>query len=109
MSQKSGVARSPGDQGFTEKQGQYLAFIYTYSHMFRRAPAEKTCSTISASAHPRFTRWSSHSNAKALFAVNPAWPEASKSSLPQKNCQSSNGSKSTRQNLCDEVLGRRPL
>jgi DNA-binding MarR family transcriptional regulator len=41
MSQKSGVARSPGDQGFTEKQGQYLAFIYTYSQMFRRAPAEK--------------------------------------------------------------------
>ncbi len=26
--------------GFTEKQGQYLAFIYTYSHMFRRPPAE---------------------------------------------------------------------
>ncbi|MGA7754630.1 MAG: hypothetical protein WCB05_17485, partial [Candidatus Sulfotelmatobacter sp.] len=25
---------------FTEKQGQYLAFIYTYSHMFRRPPAE---------------------------------------------------------------------
>jgi Mn-dependent DtxR family transcriptional regulator len=34
MSQKSGAAR------FTEKQGQYLAFIYTYSHMFRRPPAE---------------------------------------------------------------------
>ena len=34
MSQKSGGAR------FTEKQGQYLAFIYTYSHMFHRPPAE---------------------------------------------------------------------
>ncbi len=34
MSQKSGAAR------FTEKQGHYLAFIYTYSHMFRRPPAE---------------------------------------------------------------------
>ena len=34
MSQKSGDAR------FTEKQGHYLAFIYTYSHMFRRSPAE---------------------------------------------------------------------
>jgi DNA-binding MarR family transcriptional regulator len=34
MSQKSGAAR------FTEKQGQYLAFIYTYSHIFRRPPAE---------------------------------------------------------------------
>lgn len=34
MSQKSGAA------SFTEKQGHYLAFIYTYSHMFRRSPAE---------------------------------------------------------------------
>jgi DNA-binding MarR family transcriptional regulator len=34
MSQKSGAAR------FTEKQGHYLAFIYTYSHMFGRPPAE---------------------------------------------------------------------
>jgi hypothetical protein len=40
MSQKSGAAHRPADQGFTEKQGQYLAFIYTYSHMFRRPPAE---------------------------------------------------------------------
>lgn len=34
MSQNSGAA------SFTEKQGHYLAFIYTYSHMFRRSPAE---------------------------------------------------------------------
>ena len=40
MSQKSGAARRPGAQGFTETQGQYLAFIYAYSRMFRRAPAE---------------------------------------------------------------------
>jgi hypothetical protein len=33
MSQKSGAR-------FTEKQGHYLAFIYTYSHMFGRPPAE---------------------------------------------------------------------
>jgi SOS-response transcriptional repressor LexA len=40
MNQKSGAARSPSVQDFTEKQGQYLAFIYTYAHMFRRPPAE---------------------------------------------------------------------
>ena len=40
MNQKSGAARSLGVKGFTDKQGQYLAFIYTYSHMFRRPPAE---------------------------------------------------------------------
>ena len=40
MNRKSGAARSLSAQGFTEKQGQYLAFIYTYSHMFRRPPAD---------------------------------------------------------------------
>jgi DNA-binding MarR family transcriptional regulator len=40
MSQKSGAQRRPDWKGFTDKQGQYLAFIYTYSHMFRRPPAE---------------------------------------------------------------------
>jgi hypothetical protein len=40
MNQKSGAARSSSVQSFTEKQGQYLAFIYTYAHMFRRPPAE---------------------------------------------------------------------
>jgi DNA-binding MarR family transcriptional regulator len=33
MSQKSGTR-------FTERQGHYLAFIYTYSRMFGRPPAE---------------------------------------------------------------------
>jgi DNA-binding MarR family transcriptional regulator len=40
MNQKSGAAPSLSAHSFTEKQGQYLAFIYTYSHMFRRPPAE---------------------------------------------------------------------
>jgi len=40
MNQKSGAARSHSAQAFTEKQGQYLAFIYTYAHMFGRPPAE---------------------------------------------------------------------
>jgi Mn-dependent DtxR family transcriptional regulator len=40
MSQKSGAASRLGAQGFTETQGQYLAFIYAYSRIFRRAPAE---------------------------------------------------------------------
>ncbi len=40
MNQKSGAARHLSGQSFTETQGQYLAFIYAYSRMFRRAPAE---------------------------------------------------------------------
>jgi DNA-binding MarR family transcriptional regulator len=40
MNQKSGAARRPAGQGFSEKQGQYLAFIYAYSRIFKRPPAE---------------------------------------------------------------------
>jgi DNA-binding MarR family transcriptional regulator len=40
MNQKSGAACRPNGPGFTEKQGQYLAFIYAYSRIFRRPPAE---------------------------------------------------------------------
>jgi DNA-binding MarR family transcriptional regulator len=40
MNQKSGAVRSPSAHAFTEKQGQYLAFIYTYARIFRRPPAE---------------------------------------------------------------------
>src|ERR1700750_3198757 len=40
MNQKSGAARSLSAHSFTEKQGQYLAFIYSYPHMSRRPPAE---------------------------------------------------------------------
>ncbi len=40
MSQKSGTVRGTGRHRFTEKQGQYLDFIYVYSPMFREAPAE---------------------------------------------------------------------
>jgi Mn-dependent DtxR family transcriptional regulator len=40
MNQKLGSTRRAGDQSFTEKQDQYLAFIYAYSRMFRRPPAE---------------------------------------------------------------------
>ena len=39
MNQKLGTARRPSGQSFTEKQGQYLAFIYAYSRMFRGSPA----------------------------------------------------------------------
>ncbi len=40
MSHKSGTARRTGPHRFTEKQGQYLAFIYVYARMFHQAPAE---------------------------------------------------------------------
>src|SRR5260221_12744442 len=40
MSQKSGSAHSTGPQPFTDKQGQYLAFIHAYTLVLGRPPAE---------------------------------------------------------------------
>ncbi len=40
MSQKSGTARPSGSHRFTQKQGQYLAFIYVYARLFHQSPAE---------------------------------------------------------------------
>jgi len=40
MNQKSGAARSLSGQSFTEKQGQYLTYIYAYTRLHRRPPAE---------------------------------------------------------------------
>ena len=40
MSQKSGTALPSASHRFTQKQGQYLAFICVYKRMFGQAPAE---------------------------------------------------------------------
>jgi DNA-binding MarR family transcriptional regulator len=40
MSQKSGSVRSTGPHRFTDKQGQYLAFIHAYTLVLGRPPAE---------------------------------------------------------------------
>ena len=40
MSQKSGTAQPSGSHRFSQKQGQYLAFIYVYAHIFHQPPAE---------------------------------------------------------------------
>ena len=40
MNQNSGGAPALGAQKFSDRQGQYLAFIHAYSRIFRRPPAE---------------------------------------------------------------------
>src|SRR6201987_6043277 len=40
MSPKSGTARRSGPHRFTQKQGQYLAFIHAYTLVLGRPPAE---------------------------------------------------------------------
>ncbi|MBB5577188.1 hypothetical protein GGD50_005839 [Rhizobium paranaense] len=41
---------------FTAKQGQYLAFIWAYSKINGRAPAEADFQRYFKSPHPQFTR-----------------------------------------------------
>ena len=40
MNQSPEPCHLPHDTGFTEKQGQYLAFIYAYTRINKIAPAE---------------------------------------------------------------------
>lgn len=40
MNPNPGGAPALGAQKFSDKQGQYLAFIHAYSRIFRRPPAE---------------------------------------------------------------------
>ncbi len=41
---------------FTEKQGQYLAFIWAYTRIIGRPPPRRTCNDTSASHPPPSTR-----------------------------------------------------
>jgi DNA-binding MarR family transcriptional regulator len=40
MNQPADACHAPCEPGFTAKQGQYLAFIYAYTRINRRPPAE---------------------------------------------------------------------
>ena len=57
-------------KSFTPKQGQYLAFIYAYTRLHRRPPAEADMQQYSGSAHLQFTRWCSRSNGQGSFGGN---------------------------------------
>jgi hypothetical protein len=48
--------RSQPQRSQLHRKARPVAFIYTYSHMFRRPPAETTCSATFKSVRPRFTR-----------------------------------------------------
>src|SRR5580693_6142368 len=73
----AGVSRPA--KTFTSKQGQYLAFIHLYTRLHRRPPA-------SALAHPRFTKWCSHSNAGDSSEDSQEQPAASNCSLIPNCC-----------------------
>ncbi|MHC2618115.1 DNA-binding MarR family transcriptional regulator [Bradyrhizobium huanghuaihaiense] len=77
MSQKSGAR-------FTEKQGHYLAFIYTYSHMFGRPPAETDMQRHFGVSPPSVHQMIVTLERNGLIRRQAAAPpEASKSSYPE--------------------------
>jgi DNA-binding MarR family transcriptional regulator len=92
MNRKSGAARSPSAHRFTENQGQYLAFIYTYSHMFRQPPAEtdmqRHFEVSPPSVHQMIVTLERNGLIRRQPGVNPASPEASKSSLLRRTSPS---------------------
>jgi len=88
MNQKSGAARRSSGQGFTEKQGQYLAFIHAYSRMFRRPPAEADMQRHFRVSPPSVHQMVLTIERAGFIDANPASPEASSYLLPRKICPS---------------------
>jgi hypothetical protein len=56
------VSRPPKIPTFTPKQGQYLAFIYAYTRVLGRPPAEADLQRHFGVTHLLSTRWCSLSN-----------------------------------------------
>src|ERR1700716_1784108 len=83
---------------------QYLAFIYAYSRMFRRPPAEADMQRHFRVSPPSVHQMVLTIERAGLSDANPASPEASSYLLPRKICPSQNDRKSTSQDLCAEVL-----
>src|SRR6266540_491275 len=101
MNQKSGAARSLGDQNFTEKQGQYLAYIHAYTRLHRRPPAEADMQQYFRVSPPSVHQMVLTLERAGFIRGSPA---PSKCSLIRITCQSYFDPRSTCQNHCAEVL-----
>ena len=100
------MSRRSSRQPFTEKQGEYLAFIYVYSHMFQRSPAETDMQRYFRVSPPSVHQMVVTLERTGLIRRQPGVPRSIEILVPPEQLPSSNGSKSTRQILCDELLGR---
>jgi len=78
MSQKSGTH-------FTEKQGYYLAFIYTYAHMFGRPPAETDMQRHFRVSPPSVHQMIVTLERKGFIRRQPGVPRSIEILLPPKN------------------------
>jgi len=74
-------------KNFTPKQGQYLAFIYAYTRLHRRPPAEADMQQYFRVSPPSVTGWCSRSNGQGSFGDNQGSLATSKSSLIRSTCQ----------------------
>ncbi|MBK8714167.1 MAG: MarR family transcriptional regulator [Deltaproteobacteria bacterium] len=61
----------PADAAFTDKQGQYLAFIYLYTKLHRRPPAEADMQEYFEVTPRSCTRWSSPLEKRGLIRREP--------------------------------------
>jgi hypothetical protein len=64
-SKSSSMSPQPTAPSFTPKQGQYLAFIYAYTRVLGRPPAEADLQRHFGVSPPRFTKWCSPSNERS--------------------------------------------
>ena len=71
---------------FTELQGQYLAFIYAYSKIHRRPPAEADMQRFFRVTPPTVHRMVKELHHKGLITESPASRAASSSSSPRTIC-----------------------
>jgi DNA-binding MarR family transcriptional regulator len=74
---------------FTDKQGQYLAFIYAYSRIFRRPPAEADMQRHFQVTPPSVHQMVLTLERAGLIRRTPAQPAASNSSSNQRTSPSS--------------------
>jgi hypothetical protein len=79
-------------QKFTDKQGQYLAFIHAYSLALGRPPAEADIQRFFAVTPPTVHQMVLTLERKASSAARQAARAASVSSSTQKSCQPFNPS-----------------
>ena len=74
-------------KSFTPKQGQYLAFIYAYTRLHRRPPAEADMQQYFQVSPPSVHQMALTLNGQGSFGDNRGSLATSKSSLIRTTCQ----------------------
>jgi SOS-response transcriptional repressor LexA len=70
------VGKSIPPMNFTEKQGQYLAFIHAYTKLHRRPPAEADMQAYFGTTPPSVHRMIVELETKGLISRRPGQPRS---------------------------------